>query len=411
MDLPVLDALAQVENHGSIYFSIWFYTYRIRYPRSTRHMTFDELVAIFRRWLLMPDDSLLRLITAACIAHHLPGDPVWLLILAPSGSGKTEVLRAFSGLAFIRDISRLTPKTLWSGHQAVTPLVKDLDQKVIVIKELGTMLSLNKYALNEVLGQLREIYDGYLTSDYGNGRSVVWNGRVGLVAAGVPMIERSLSLDSQLGERFLYFRPPDIDRLETARKSVGHSGHEITMRAEMAEAVASWWTANPIPEGVRRPRPEVAERIARMATWVTAVRSSPPRDHEHQIELSVSPESPGRLPKVLLQLASALTHIRGSGRLIKADYALVRRVAIDSAPRGKVEMIRELVRARRPMPVALLNEGSRVSLGTASRWAEDLWHVRVLERSGKGERSDPYLYRLGPVSAEVLEGTAVEDFD
>ena len=114
------------------------------------------MVTVFRRWLLMPDDSLLRLVAACCVAHHLAGDPLWLLILAPSGSGKTEMLRPFSGLAFCRDVSKLTPRTLWSGHQAVDPLINQLDGKVIIVKEMGTLLSLNRNAIGEVLGQLRE---------------------------------------------------------------------------------------------------------------------------------------------------------------------------------------------------------------------------------------------------------------
>jgi len=228
-------------------------------------VTFDELVAVFRRWLLMPDDSLLRLVAACCVAHHLAGDPTWLLILGPSGSGKTEVLRSFSGLDFCRDVSKLTPRTLLSGHREVTPLIRQLTDKVIIIKEMGTLLSLNRGAMGEVLGQLREVYDGYLTADYGNGQSVVWNGRVGLVAAGVPVIERSLGLDSQLGERFLYFRPPEVERLETARRSLGHAGREEDMRRELMEAVTIWWHANPPVRGTRTPRADLLERLALVA--------------------------------------------------------------------------------------------------------------------------------------------------
>ena len=373
-------------------------------------MTFDELVTVFRRWLLMPDDSLLRLVAACCVAHHLAGDPLWLLILAPSGSGKTEMLRPFSGLAFCRDVSKLTPRTLWSGHQAVDPLINQLDGKVIIVKEMGTLLSLNRNAIGEVLGQLREVYDGYLTADYGNGRKVVWNGRVGLVAAGVPMIERSLSLDSQLGERFIYYRPPEVERLETARRSLNHAGREEAMRKELSEAVTIWWNANPPVRGTRTPRADLLERLARLASWVTAVRSAPTRDHEHQIELATPPESPGRMPKALLALSGALAHVRGGGRLTRDDYALVRRVALDSAPAGKIGIIRALVDAHRPLTVAAIQEEIRVAHSTADRWCEDLWFMKVLDRAGAGRRGDAYLSRLAPLTTDLLKGTSVADF-
>lgn len=61
-------------------------------------MELSEVVAGFRRWLHLPDPGALYVILGTIAANKLPGDPVWLLLVGPSGGGKclgpeTPVLR------------------------------------------------------------------------------------------------------------------------------------------------------------------------------------------------------------------------------------------------------------------------------------------------------------------------------
>ncbi len=48
-------------------------------------------------------------------ANLLPGDPIWLGLIAPPSSAKTELLNAISGLPFVVSISTLTLAGLLSG--------------------------------------------------------------------------------------------------------------------------------------------------------------------------------------------------------------------------------------------------------------------------------------------------------
>lgn len=49
-------------------------------------------VDVFQRWLHLPDPGSLYVTLAAVVANRTAGDPVWLLLVGPPGSGKTEVL-------------------------------------------------------------------------------------------------------------------------------------------------------------------------------------------------------------------------------------------------------------------------------------------------------------------------------
>ena len=48
-------------------------------------------------------------------ANLLPGDPVWLGLIAPPSSAKTELLNSISGLPHVIQAATVTPSGLLSG--------------------------------------------------------------------------------------------------------------------------------------------------------------------------------------------------------------------------------------------------------------------------------------------------------
>ena len=51
-----------------------------------------QVLKTFEKWLYLPDDSMLKVLLGAVAANLMPGDPLWLLLVGPTGSGKTELL-------------------------------------------------------------------------------------------------------------------------------------------------------------------------------------------------------------------------------------------------------------------------------------------------------------------------------
>jgi hypothetical protein len=54
-------------------------------------------------------------VLGAVAANLLPGDPVWLGLVAPPSSAKTEILNSLSSLTYAVPAATLTPAGLLSG--------------------------------------------------------------------------------------------------------------------------------------------------------------------------------------------------------------------------------------------------------------------------------------------------------
>ena len=46
----------------------------------------------FERWLSLPSYDVVEVVASTVLANRLPGEPLWLALVGPSSSGKTEVV-------------------------------------------------------------------------------------------------------------------------------------------------------------------------------------------------------------------------------------------------------------------------------------------------------------------------------
>src|SRR5207342_2151734 len=132
-------------------------------------------------------------------ANLLPGDPVWLGLIAPPSSAKTELLNSISALPSVVQAATLTPAGLLSGtpkkqHHAGAKggLLRQIGEfGIISLKDFGSVLSMRPDAKAEVLAALREVYDGAWTRHLGSdgGRTLAWKGKVGLVFGATGVID------------------------------------------------------------------------------------------------------------------------------------------------------------------------------------------------------------------------------
>ena len=77
--------------------------------------TIERLKEKFSKWLLMADPHLVEIVVATVVANRMGGDPLWMLLVAPPSSAKTELIRSLSLLSDVHLLSNLTPNTLLSG--------------------------------------------------------------------------------------------------------------------------------------------------------------------------------------------------------------------------------------------------------------------------------------------------------
>ena len=155
-----------------------------------------ETLGAFRSWLHLPDPTPVLAVLGGVAGNLLPGDPVWLGLVAPPSFAKTEILNALSLLRNVHRTATLTPASLLSGTPKKTRaadakggLLREIgDFGILVMKDFGSILSLRAEAKAEVLAALREIYDGSWTRHLGTdgGRTLSWEGKVGLIFGATP---------------------------------------------------------------------------------------------------------------------------------------------------------------------------------------------------------------------------------
>jgi hypothetical protein len=78
--------------------------------------TLQKVIKAFDKWLhLGGDHTPIYAVLGAAAANMLPGDPVWLGLIAPPSSAKTEILNALLKLDCVEPTATLTTAALLSG--------------------------------------------------------------------------------------------------------------------------------------------------------------------------------------------------------------------------------------------------------------------------------------------------------
>jgi hypothetical protein len=298
-------------------------------------------------YLLIADEDLVPIVLASVAAHRLDVSPVWLLLVGAPSTGKTEVLYLTKELRHVQFLSDLSPQTLASGFNVRQDrpdpsLLDKLKNHVLCIKELTTVLSKRAESRAEILGQLREVYDGVFDKAWGTGKQFTWEGRVSLIAGVTDEIDRQHSVMSALGPRFLFLRVRQPDRKSVARRALHN--RNIGEAQKTAQKVVKDFFKTLSTEMPETPE-QLYERLGAIADFVTRARSVVHKDDAGNPEYAPQPEAPGRLVRQLHALAAGLAIVHGRREITSDDVDRVERVAHDCLPPARrliIEAIREL---------------------------------------------------------------------
>jgi len=352
-----------------------------------------QTLAVFRRWLALTDETPIYAVLGTVAANLLPGDAVWLGLIGPPSSAKTEILNATSRLPYVVPTATVTPAGLLSGtpkkqydKMAKGGLLRQIgDFGIIVLKDFGSVLSLRPDAKAEVLAALREIYDGQWTRHLGSdgGRTLSWKGKIGLIFGATGVIDAHYSVIGAMGDRFLLNRltpPMGKEQFDRALKHMGAA--TARMRKDLAEAVAGLFAQ-------RRPEPRPIEadeqaRIGRVITLVVRLRGAIERDRQsREIEAVYGAEGTARIGLCLERLLAGLDTL-GVERATALN--VVEAVALDSVPpirRRAFEYLEPLAPDVAETPAVAQALG--LPTNTVRRTLEDLAAYGLVERTSQGQ--------------------------
>lgn len=345
-----------------------------------------------RRLLRRPVDAgVLYVVLGTVAANMLDGDPVWLLLVAASGGGKTEFLNALLRLEGVHTAAVLTEAALLSGtskretaNDARGGLLRVIGSRGILLhKDFGSVLSMNRDQRAALLGALREIFDGSWTRHVGTdgGRTLHWEGKLALIAGCTPVIDQHHAVTSQLGERFVMYRAALTDPAQQAIRSLANISTVGRVRSELRTAVQGLFAGVEL-DHVPEFSPIDVDRLVALASLVVRCRSAVVRDpHSREIEFVPDAEAPGRLVTVLGRLLTGL-------RLIGLDdieaWRVTRKAGLDSMPAIRRQILELLLVAHEaadePYTTAAIGEACGLPTQTARRALQDLTAHGVTQR-------------------------------
>lgn len=310
---------------------------------------FEELENVIRKWMIIPDKGIIKLLCAHYITNSLARKAVWMIIIAPSGGGKTELLNGLLSLSMIYEVSLLTPNTFLSGMPGPTDasLLPKVNGKVLLFKDWTSVMSMQWDALSELMSQFREIWDGGMTKIFGNGKIRKWEGKVSILAASTQAVDMNQQMFTFLGERFLNYRIIMPERKEVAMRSLNNDVDQELMGWEIKKAFYAFMKNIDFKNLPKQPTLplEIKEQLVDLADFCSMARSGIIRDNKNHNEVKFVPaaEMPTRIVQQLNSLVSSMMIMNGN-QYKDSDMDIIYKVALDSIPQTNKMVIREMAR-------------------------------------------------------------------
>lgn len=358
--------------------------------------------------LELADFTPVKVALAVYAANYLKQEPLWLMMVAPPSSGKTAILASLYHLPHVQVPSDLTKSALLSGtaskersESSTGGLLKKLGKiGFLVIKDFTSVLSMNPDARAELLAALREIYDGDYSRFFGSdgGTHSEWHGRIGLIAAVTPEIERHRRVITSMGDRFLLLRVINRElRMEQGFKALRASGNEKKLTSEMQE-LAEELFSDFVPE-TEIPNEELIfmhKYIVPLAAFVADWRTPVMRSRTRDIVQIPSPEGPARLAKQFYGLFCGLLSI---GCSLKEAWEITVRVGLDTLPEShyrvfKVFLDHQREKAEDQISLSEMMKFLQLPKTTTNRILEELHVIKVLSKENQ-------FYRLSDETEEL----------
>jgi hypothetical protein len=323
-------------------------------------MTIEDLKESWQEFLLFKDTSVIDIFLAVVISNLMHWESLNLMLIGPPGSGKTEMANFLDKHPAVHIVDSLTTHSFISGFQeskrnaGQISLLNDLkrqNKKVLVFKDMSTLLSMKTDVKKEIVSQIRRISDGQLSRVVGNKMSFTWTGKLGFIGMTTPQIDANIDIIRELGERWIYWRlePQHMPSAEeVAKKAQSNVGKEYRLRQKISEVTRTYLDSIVKEYNMRNDEEkafdmesEWSEQIRNIAILTSNLRKVVGRNlYSKDLEYKPYAESPTRITRYFTQLAMCLSIL--NKKKMSEIIDLVKRSAVYSLPELKVDILRIL---------------------------------------------------------------------
>ncbi|MDA2918589.1 hypothetical protein MYX76_03675 [Desulfobacterota bacterium AH_259_B03_O07] len=389
------------------------------------NVTFQDVINEAKKFLYVTSDTeyAFKLALASTVGNYFDDDPTWLLVVAPPSSAKTEIIISIGGSPFAWNISSFTSKTLASGDKNsknASLLSRIGGFGLIFLKDLTTILELHPTERGEIFSQLREIYDGRFFKTFGNGVVIDWKGKIGVIGACTPIIEKYGEIFKVLGERFLICRINDISEENedlAIDKALSDQSDSIHFARDCLQNSVDELLKDCLYDALNE-KIELSDENLNMikvcSKFISYTRAIVVRDSYNREEILVKPfkESSMRLAKQLKSLVKGLCLIDNVNIPTNDHINILFRVALDNIPSIK----REIIEAVPEEGIYATDLARKLGYSEESRYfrriIEDLSMLRILERKKESNRVTIFqsdVIRNFYTKCSSLQNTATEE--
>ena len=350
--------------------------------QKTKEARLLTLFEVLNQYLKSMDIVATTIVVAIAIAHCIPGEMLWVRLYGGSRSGKTELLRAIAAHPDSTELEVITPASIRGGLEGGHKLLERINGKLVITKDLASILTAKRETRNEVFGLLRNVKDGKLTADFGTKDGYVAQAaRFDWIIGTTPVFAQYKQFEDLLGARYIDLNWRIGDREEMAYQAMANNPIlETEVRPTIAEAMGklidrakSMQEFHPaeLTEDTRQIIMDWADLTARL-------RSPVARDAQHRVRFHPEPEVGTDLAQGLERITKGLTLIPD----IMNIERYIARLSQDSIPYDRRELISNL-----------LKEGAVTAKAGGAMYfdLEDLRLLGVCEKDASGYSLKPEL--------------------
>lgn len=362
---------------------------------------------------LIKDPHITKLLVAAVVSQFISSDPVWIVIVAPSGGGKSEFINMLGLFKWtppgenkqeqvVTPVSTLTARTFVSGYKAGgkdPSLLLQISNGILTFKDLTSLLSEHKDDRAVIMAQLREIYDGRYSKRFGTGEEINWIGKITLIAGATYAIHTLKQSYTAMGERFVFYNLIQPDREEAAKKTMENQeeGKMAIHRQHLAEEFAGYiiQVLNNMPNKLPAMDKATRKDMIALAELSTRARSDVERNWrspQQEVTEVHPPEMPtrfaGQLQTIVQSLKIINHHETEKFELLEKDKDLINKLALDSVTKMRRIVMQELSKYE---VIETAGLATKLGLPTNSvrRYLEDLTALEIADREkGSGPKGD-----------------------